>query len=160
MGNIEDYQNGHILKSIGRALQTISNSAQGLDDTPESIRVKQKICEFEPTVLSFEKAIIAVRSARTIAIGERICRPLHQGSEFTESIFLDELAEAMTEAGHARSAGPAEAEQTLKTHSGKHPLVMSKVSGKYLEICASAPESCVFWQAEKNGVRCMKRQQD
>lgn len=157
MGNIEDYQNGHILKSIGRALQTISNSAPGLDDTPESIRVKQKICEFEPTVISFERAIIAVRSARTIAIGERICRPLHQDSEFTESIFLDELAEAMTEAGHARSAGPAEAEQTLKTHSGQHPLVMSKVSGKYLEICASVPGSCVFWRAEKNGVRCMRR---
>ena len=100
----------------------------------------------------------AITVARMLAVGERVCRPLHPGSEFTGSVFLDELAEAMIDAGHARRASIEEAARTLDAGKG-HPLVMSKVSGRYLEICASVRESCVFWQAERQGIRCIKRQQ-
>jgi hypothetical protein len=156
MGTIEDYRSGRILTSIGKALQIIGNSETCIDKTPQGLRIKEKICEFEPVVVSSDEAVAAVRNSGTVAIGERVCRPLHSESEFTESVFLDELAEAMIESGHARAASAEEASRILTAHSG-HPLVMSKVSGRYLEICASSPESCVFWQAEKNGARCFKR---
>ena len=156
MGTIEDYGSGRILKSIGKALQVIG--AKSLADDPAASHVAQKICEFEPVVVSITGAIAAIGDARTLAVGERVCRPLHPGSEVTGSVFLDELAEAMIDAGHARRASIEEAAQTLDAGKG-HPLVMSKVSGRYLEICASVREGCVFWQAERQGVRCIKRKQ-
>ncbi|NTU68683.1 MAG: hypothetical protein HGB02_07375 [Chlorobiaceae bacterium] len=158
MSNIEDYRSGRILTGIKMALEMIGNNRTGLTETPDALRIKEKICEFEPVVVSLEEAVAAVRDAGTIAIGERVCRPLHPSSEFTESVFLDELADAMIEAGHAHLANNEVAARVLAAHRG-HPLVMSKVSGKYLEICASSRESCVFWKAERKGIRCLLRKE-
>ncbi|NTV01286.1 MAG: hypothetical protein HGB04_00675 [Chlorobiaceae bacterium] len=154
MGTIEDYRSGRIRTSIGKALHVLGASA--LADAPDASIVALKICEFEPVVVSFAEAVAAIGNASTLAIGERVCRPLHHGSVFTESVFLDELAEAMIEAGHARKAGIEEAEGLLGEQTG-NPLLMSKVSGRYLEICASSVDTCVFWKAEKQGIHCMKR---
>jgi hypothetical protein len=159
MGRIEEYRTGRILEGISKALQVIDSSTHGHDSSPEFVRVKQKIREFEPVVISRAEAGGFIQGARKIAIGERICRALHPGSEFTESVFLDELADAMIEAGHGRPASHGEALRVLEAHPG-HPLVMSKVSGRYLEICSSTKTGCVFWIAERNGIRCMKRNKD
>ncbi len=156
MGTLEDYGSGRILKSIGKALHVIG--AKSLADDPAASHIAQKICEFEPVVVSITEAIAAIDGARTLAVGERVCRPLHPGSVFTGSVFLDELAETMIGTGHARRASKDEACRALDAGKG-HPLVMSKVSGRYLEICASVREGCDFWQAERQGIRCIQRKQ-
>ncbi|MEN6592066.1 MAG: hypothetical protein ABFC12_02330 [Methanobacterium sp.] len=67
---------------------------------------------------------------------------LNENSEFTESVFLNRLAEGMID---ARKAKPAEKEAAISTLNKypKNPLILSKVSGKYLEICRSTPPNIV-----------------
>ena len=74
----------------------------------------------------------------------------------TESVFLNELAVAMASVGKARMATLEEAEECLQKSSG-HPLIISKVSGRYLEICPSYQPYCVYRQAEKRGLHCLQR---
>ena len=156
MGTVEDYRTGRILESIQKALRVFGDREESLTSKAQAIRIQEKIQEFEARVLSIAEASAAIRKAGKVALGERVCRALHPDSVSTESVFLDELADAMILSGKARAASAEEAEVALKKHSC-HPLVISKVSGKYQEICASVPSDCVFWRAEKKGLHCLKR---
>ncbi|NTW52543.1 MAG: hypothetical protein HGB22_08145 [Chlorobiaceae bacterium] len=158
MGNIEDYRSGAILDGIRKALSVFdSGNALPIDD--ERIgHLIEKIRAFEPMCITIAEASIFIRNAKAIAHGERVCRPLHPGSELTQSVFLDELAEAMILSGSAEQATAEEAEQLLQQSSG-NPLIISMISGRYQEICASHTMSCVYWRAEKRGVHCLKRRE-
>ncbi|NTU59020.1 MAG: hypothetical protein HGB00_08930 [Chlorobiaceae bacterium] len=156
MGTIEDYKNRSLLCGIRKALDIldIANDLPIQDDRLE--RVMEKIRAFEPICIAIAEASELIRSSRSVALGERVCRELHPDSEATQSVFLDELAEAMIRSGHARPATVDESVLALQQHSG-HPLIISKVSGRYQEICASHLPTCVFWKAEKQGLHCLKR---
>ena len=156
MGTTEDYSTGRILENIRKALQVFESTEGPLNNNEQAIRIHKKIQEFEPRILSFPEASVYIRKASIIALGERVCRALHLGSVSTESVFLDELAETMLRSGQARLASIEDAEQTLKKHSS-HPLIISMVSGRYQEICASYPPDCVYWRAEKRGLHCLRR---
>lgn len=135
----------------------VFDSTEGsLSNNELAVWIHKKIQEFEPGILSFPEASVYIRKAAIIALGERVCQALHPVSVSTESVFLDELAEAMISSGQARLASIEDAEQILKKHS-RHPLIISKVSGKYQEICASYPPDCVYWRAEKKGLHCLQR---
>ena len=155
MGTTDDYSTGRVLENIRKALHVIDSTEGSLSNNEQAVRIHKKIQKFKPRILSFPEAAIYIRKAVTIALGERVCRALHPGSVSIESVFLDELAEAMISSGQARLASIEDAEQTLKKHS-RHPLIISKVSGKYQEICASYPPDCVYWRAEKRGLHCLK----
>lgn len=155
MGTTEDYRTGRVLENIRKALHVFESSEGSLSNNEQAVRIQKNILEFEPRILSFPEATVYIRKAATIALGERVCRALHPGTVSTESVFLDELAEAMVRSGQAGLASIEDAEQTLKKHSS-HPLIISKVSGKYHEICASYPPDCVYWKAEKRGLHCLK----
>ncbi|NTU44120.1 MAG: hypothetical protein HGA99_01155 [Chlorobiaceae bacterium] len=156
MGTIEDYSSGRILESIAKAVRFFDAPEESLTDKAQAIRIEKKIREFEAKVIPFSEASRCIRQAKTIALGERVCRALNPGSEATESVFLDELAEAMIGAGKASAVKAEEAENSLKIHPG-HPLIISMVSGKYQEICPSCMQDCVYWRAEKRGMHCLKR---
>jgi hypothetical protein len=156
MGTTDDYSTGRVLENIGKALQVFESTEGPLSDNEQAIRIQKKIQEFEPRILSFPDVSVYIRKAAIIALGERVCQALHPGSVSTESVFLDELAEAMIRSGKARLASIEDAEQTLKKHSS-HPLIISMVSGRYQEICASYPPDCVYWRAEKRGLHCLRR---
>jgi hypothetical protein len=156
MGTIEDYRSGGILDGIGKALHVLDSMEKSAADSPHIIRIQEKILEFRPTIISFDEASAYIGKATTIALGERVCRTLHPDSVFSLSVFLDELAIAMIESGKARTATAMEAEQSLKKQRS-HPLIISMVSGRYQEICASYPKECVFWKAERQGLHCLKR---
>ncbi|MGB7510419.1 MAG: hypothetical protein WBP54_03915 [Pelodictyon phaeoclathratiforme] len=154
MGTTEDYSTGRILENIRKALHVFDSTEGPLSDNVQAVRIQKKIQEFDPMILSFSEASVSIRKASIIALGERVCRSLHPGSVSTESVFLDELAEAMISSGQARLASIEDAEQTLKKHSS-HPLIISMVSGRYQEICASSPPDCVYLRAEKRGLHCL-----
>ena len=156
MGTTEDYSTGRILENIRKALHVFDSTEGSLSNNEQALRIQEKIQAFEPRILSFPEASDYIRKASTIALGERVCRVLHPGSVSTESVFLDELAEAMICSEQARLASIEDAEQTLKKHSS-HPLIISLVSGRYQEICASYPPDCVYWITEKRGLHCLKR---
>jgi hypothetical protein len=152
MGSIDDYSSGRIVDGIAKALAVLSENECASGDDTQAIRIKEKILAFRPVIVSAEEASTVIRKATTIAVGERVCWALHPGSVGTESVFLDELANAMILSGRAVEATVDEAILALKKHTG-HPLVMSMVSGRYLEICASVPADCVFWRAQKFGLK-------
>jgi hypothetical protein len=158
MGTTDDYSTGRIIENIRKALHVFDSTKGSLCNNEQADRIQKKIQEFEPKILTFHEASAYIRKAATIALGERVCRALHPGSVSTESVFLDELAEAMIHSGQARPASIEDAEQTLKKHP-RHPLVFSKVSGRYQEICASCPPDCVYWRAERRGLHCLHVQQ-
>jgi hypothetical protein len=156
MGTIADYTGGFILESIRKALLFFDSTEGALTQNEKGQRLLENIKEFEPLILSFSQAADYIRNAKFIAIGERVCRVLRPQSLFTESVFLNELAVEMAARGHARMATIEEAEECLLKSAG-HPLIISKVSGEYLEICPSYPPDCVFWRAEKRGLHCLQK---
>ena len=156
MGTTDDYSTVRILENIRKALHVFDSTEGSLSNNEQALRIQEKIQAFESRILSFPEASDYIRKASTIALGERVCRVLHPGSVSTESVFLDELAETMLRSGQARLASIEDAEQTLKKHSS-HPLIISMVSGRYQEICASYPPDCVYWRTEKRGLHCLKR---
>jgi len=158
MGTIEDYSSGRILASITKAVRFFDAPEESPTDKAQVIRIEEKIEAFKPKVISITEASAYSREAETVALGERVCRALHPESEFTESVFLDELAEAMIRAGKARVATADEAEASLKGNS-RHPIIISMVSGKYQELCPSNRQDCVYWRAEQRGMHCLKRKQ-
>ena len=156
MGSIEDYRSGNILGGISKALDALDRFGTLPPEDDRIEEVIEKIRAFKPGCITHSEASLLIRNAHSIALGERVCRALHPDSDPTQSVFLDELADAMIRSGRAMAASSEEAELALQQHSG-HPLIISMVSGRYQEICASHRESCVFWKAEKRGVRCLKR---
>ena len=154
MGTVANYTGGFILEIIRKASRLFDSTEGSLADNEKGIRLRNNINEFEPLIVSFNQAAEYIRHAKTIAIGERVCRTLHPGSVFTESIFLNELAESLVKVGHARFATIEQAEETLQK-SAAHPIIISKVSGEYMEICASYPPECLYWRAEKRGLHCL-----
>jgi hypothetical protein len=156
MGTIEDYSSGRIIDGLRAALGILGSPYGSLPDNLQIARVQEKINAFDPMILSVSEASEYIRKASNIALGERVCRALNPASVSTQSVFLDELADAMILAGKARPVSDEEAEESLNKSSG-HPLVISMVSGRYLEICASHQPDCVYWRAEKRGLRCLKR---
>ncbi len=156
MGTISDYADGKILTDISKAYHVFRKHEGSLAECDVGQRMLKNIAEFEPAVISMKEAVVALHHARTVAVGERVCRKLHPDSSFTESVFLDELAEAMIEKGHVIRCTADEAEKTLYRYP-KSPLIISKVSGKHQEICRSHPPECVYWLAEKRGLRCLNR---
>ena len=155
MGTIEDYSSGKILDDIKTVWHIFDGPEGSLSDNPQAIRIQKKIRAFKPKILSFPEASTCIQNAAKVALGERVCRTLNPGSVSTESVFLDELADAMIQSGQARPATAEEAEIALKKHS-RHPLIISMVSGRYQEICASYSPDCVYWKAEKRGLHCLK----
>lgn len=67
---------------------------------------------FEPQIINMDQAIDIILKSDKCAVGERVCRVLNENSEFTESVFLNSLAEGMIDAGKAQ---PVEKEAAIRT---------------------------------------------
>jgi len=155
MATIEEYTGGNILKSIRKALQYFNTETGQLPDNEQSRHIRKNIEAFEPLFLTLDQALVYVENAETIALGERVCRGVNPESVYTESVFLDDLAIAMIASGKARRATFDDALKSLDKQTCR-PLIISRVSGRYQEICASVPSECVYWRAEKKGINCLK----
>ncbi len=74
------------------------------------------------------------------------------------AIFLDELAEALIQIGSAEEISKEDAIIVMKEgeESGRLQLI-SKVSGKPLELCNQSLETCSLWKLERAGFKIMDR---
>lgn len=106
---------------------------------------------------SHETVDCLINSARTVAVGPRICYHLYK-KDLSYAIFLDELAEALIQIGYAEEISKEDAIIVMKEgqECGRLQLI-SKVSGKPLELCNQSLETCSLWKLERAGFKIMDR---
>lgn len=173
MATIDDYTSGKVVKDVKLTLFSLKLVKIPIFGFLVKKGLLKRIKNFEPKTLKHEVfgapkiqeflSVIDINIASTLihesekcAVGERVCRAINKDSKFTESVFLDELAEGMTKAGKAQYVEKEKAINTLKKYP-KNPLILAKVSNKYMEICRSYPQNCVFYNMEKRKINCLNR---
>jgi hypothetical protein len=156
MATIQDYKSGKVCGQIKKAFSVFESVAAPLNDTEVGKVMLNNVKELEPKKLTIDEAIKLIQEAKQCAIGDRVCRSLHTETPLTESVFLDDLAAGMVEVGKARFATKDEAIDNMKKYQ-KNPIIVSKVSGKYSEICPTWPKKCLYWNMEKHKLKCINR---
>jgi len=153
MSTTDDYRTGKVVEGIRKAESVLDSRSASTDGDPVFEHICEKIVAFQPVWISSEQAVELIQRAEIIAVGERVCRALHPDSPETQTVFLDELAEAMIGAGKAAAVDTTGAESVIDRQSSRR-IIASMVSGKYLELCAAWPPDCIFCKAERAGISC------
>ena len=156
MARVDDYTSGKIQEQAAQALTFLKSAEDSLAGTEQGERMMAVIGTFEPRLIDMAEAEQRIQAAEHCAVGPRACRENNPEAEFTETVFLDELAEGMAAAGKAELVSKEKAMVTLAKYK-KNPLVLSTVSGKPMELCRTSPETCVYWNMEKRGLVCLGR---
>jgi len=156
MTDVNDYITGKILIDIKLALRYLKFVKIPIIGSLIGKILLDKVKIFEPKLIDLETVSKLIQEAKKCAAGERVCRAIHKNSEYTESVFLDELADGMIKAGKAWDITKEEALNNLKKYLN-NPFILSKVSGKYMEICPSSPGECVYWNMERYRLKCLYR---
>ena len=156
MATIDDYQSGKAAKAVRMAYDTMKMLEKPLAETEFAEIFSKNVKKLTPLAVGEEQAFEYIRKADRCAVGDRLCK-----SEFPEApsscaVFLEELADAMVESGKAKYASKEEAMAALSKHK-ERTLIVSKISGKYMEICRTWPENCFYWNMEKHGMKCIQR---
>ena len=157
MATISEYMSGKICEQISLALTIMDDAPKGqLNGTKIGKALLRNVRELAPRKMKVGEAITLIRKSEKCAIGERVCRCLHNDAPLSETVFLDELAVGMVSVGKARFADVDTAIANVrKYHTG--PIVVSKVSGKHMEICRTWAKRCVYWNMEKHNLQCIQR---
>ena len=156
MASIEDYTSGRVLQKARQTLSLLKAADDSLAGTEIGERLLAEVGKYAPRLLDMASAAQQIRAAKRCAVGPRVCYSNNPEGEFTEAVFMDELAEGMVAAGKARMVSAQEAIDTLAKYK-ENPLVLSTVSGMPMELCRSSPETCICWNMEKRGLPCLQR---
>jgi hypothetical protein len=156
LATIQDYMSGKVCEQIKKAFSVFESVEAPLNDTEVGKSMLNNVKQLEPRKLTIDEAIKFIQESMQCAIGERVCRSLHKETPLTESVFLDELAAGMVEAGKAKFVSKEEAIENIKKYQ-KKPIIVSKVSGKHSEICPTWPKKCLYWNMEKHKLKCINR---
>lgn len=160
MVKIKDYQNGKAGKAVKRSVDMLRSIKGSLPAISEfGLQLENHMSRSEPALIDLTRAEKLIDQAEACAVGDRICYCEFDNVPHTISVFLDELAQALDEVGKARLTTKARAKELIGQNA-KHPIAISKVDGKYMEICRTHPRSCLYWNAEKAGVKCFVRHKD
>ena len=156
MATIEQYKSGFAAKAVKQAVDMIQTTEGKVLDAEMGQIITEKVDAMKPLELDEKQAVDFIQGADRCAVGERVCKCMFPDAHYSEAVFLDELADAMVDAGKATYTSKEKAQSVMKRYP-EFPIVISKVSGKYMEICRSWPQTCVYWNMEKHHVRCIKR---
>lgn len=110
----------------------------------------------DPQKVDVSYACRLIENAGRCAVGQRVCNELHNGADNGESVFLDELADGLVKAGKAAYVDKRRAVETIAVDR-KGPIMITRVSGKHMEICRSIAKNCIYWNSEKHGLKCITR---
>jgi len=155
MATVQDYMTGRVCEHIRQAFVVFDSVEGSLKDTEVGKTLLKNVAKLEPLKATAEGAINLIKESKQCAIGERVCRCLNKETPLTESVFLDELAAGMVEAGKARFVTKDEAIDNVRKYQ-KSPIIVSKVSGKHSEICHTLPMRCLYWNMEKHKLKCIR----
>ena len=156
MADIDDYTSGRVLKYIKMIYYSLILVKFPILDHLIGKELLKRIMLSEPKIIDINIASALIQESKKCAVGERVCRSLNKDSKFTESVFLDELAEGMIKAGKAQHAEKEEAIKTLQKYP-ENPLILAKVSNKYMEICRSVPKDCVYYNMQRCKLKCLSK---
>ena len=157
MATIEDYVSGKVCEQIAKSFAIFDAAGtSSLAGTRIGNILSENVGKLEPLKLTIDQAIRLIADARQCAVGPRVCQAVHTQTPLTESVFLDELAEGMVQAGKAKPVTKAEAIENLMAYQ-KHPIIVTKVSGKHAEICPTWAKRCIYWNMEKHRLKCIQR---
>lgn len=156
MATVNDYTSGKILKDVKLTNYSLKLARIPIFDSWIKNKIFDKTKNFEPLLIIIEDASNLINESEHCAVGERVCRSINNNSKLTESVFLDELAEGMVKAQKARYVEKEEAISTLKKYP-ENPLILAKVSNKYMEICRSYPKDCVFYNMQRHKIKCLTK---
>jgi hypothetical protein len=156
MANVDDYTSGRIQQQAAQVLAFLKSAEDSLAGSEQGKQIEAGIRVFQPRLIDMAEAEQRIEAAHRCAVGPRACYPNTPEVEFTETVFLDELAEGMVAAGKAEIVSKKRAVDTLAKYK-KNPLVLSTVSGKPMELCRTCPENCIYWNMEKRDLVCLKR---
>ncbi len=156
MATVEDYKSGLVVKQVKALVSLLTSTEAPSAGTSEGQKLQTLIAGLEPIKLNTDQAAEYINKAERCAVGPRACYGAFDGTPETKSVYLDELADGLVEVGKAGYVSKEQAIQTVKEQGG-HPIVISKVSGKHMEICRTWPETCVYWNMEKRKLPCLDR---
>ena len=156
MATVEDYTSGRLHAEAKALLSLLKDSEESLAGSPVGKAILEKVEGFDPVLLEPEEAARVIFASTRCAVAERMCLGIYPHAEFSESILLDDLADALVAVGKARSTTKEEAVATLEKYK-RSPKVLSKVSGKPGELCCTLPEVCIYWNMERRGLPCIRR---
>lgn len=156
MTDVKDYTSGKVLRNVKLTLYSLKLIKIPILAFVVKKKLLKGIENFEPKLINIDHASKLIHESDKCAVGERVCRAINKNSEFTESVFLDELAEGMARVGKAQFIEKEEAISTLKKYP-ENPLILAKVSNKYMEICRSYPKDCVFYNMQRCKIKCLNQ---
>lgn len=156
MATIEQYISGQAAEGVKLAVDLMQSTNGSVLNTEQGQFIADRVKQLKPLRINEKQASDYIKNADKCAVGERVCKCMYPDAKFSEAIFLDELADAMIGAGKAKPISKEEAITVIKQYPG-FPIVISKVSGKYMEICRTWPEKCLYWNLEKHNVNCLER---
>ncbi len=148
MATLKDYTTGKIVKNAILTHNCIKFVKIPVIGPLIKREIVKKMKTFESRLIDQKTASKLIYKSNKCAVGERACRAAHKDSKYTESVFLDDLAIGMVNTGKAKYLTPEEAVKAIAKYP-KNPLILSKVSGKYMEICRSEPGTCICWEMNK-----------
>jgi hypothetical protein len=151
MATVEDYGSGRILRSIRFAHLALRFTGVPLLGPVVARKLEERMESFAICPVTLNDAGAIIEGCKCCAAGPRVCQPVFPVSAVSESIFLDGLAKRMAEAGKATMVTKDLAVEILSKYP-QNPLVLSKVSGRYLEICRSEPDVCIYWKMRRKGL--------
>lgn len=156
MAEVKDYITGKVCRDIEQTFAILRKTKEPLPGSPIGLAIEKEIKKLRPKKITIEEAVKLIRDAQKCAAGRRACDAVHPDSKYAESVFLDELAEGLVGVGKARYVTCEEAKETLEKY-WQGPLVVTSVSGKYMEICRTFPKNCIYWNLEKHKLQCIER---
>jgi hypothetical protein len=156
MATIEQYKSGQAAKGVKMAVDMIQSTNGSVLKTTQGKLITDTVKQSKPLRVGEKQTTDYINNADKCAVGERVCKCMYPDAKHSEAIFLDELADAMVDVGKASYVSKEGAISVLKQYPG-FPIIVSKVSGKYMEICRTWPEKCVYWNLEKHNARCIER---
>jgi len=156
MATIEEYASGEVCNQLKQSFSIMDTASAPLKGTKIGDIMLSKVKELAPKKITLDQAVEMIETSGQCAVGQRVCLAVHKEAPCTESVFLDDLSEGMAKAGKARIVDKTEAIAIIKKYA-KNPIIASKVSGKYAEICPTWPKRCLYWNMEKHKLKCILR---
>ena len=156
MPQVQDYVSGNILTLIKRGFRLFHCLGIPIIGSVVMQYGAKVLKQCDAQKISADHAAALITNAQRCAVGQRICNVLYDGADHGKSVFLDELADGLVHAGKAAYVEKADALRTI-VENRKGPIMITQVSGKHMEICRSIPKHCIYWNSEKHGLKCIKR---
>lgn len=155
MPTVEDYKSGLVIQQVKYVLNLLNAVEEPIAGSEGGEKLLAMIASLEPKKLDIDNAVTYINDAERCAVGARACYGSFEGTPKTQSVYLDELADGLVEVGKAEYVPKEKAIQVLNEQKG-FPIVISKVSGKHMEICRTWSKTCVYWNMEKHKLHCLK----